>query len=152
MKLNTQNLEEIVPEPLIQEGWYECTITSAKVKDNATSNGQHLLVVLKVNDDTLTTYEGKEISNSGKSLFYRIGLEPTENYNPNVPLSLLADACGIPRPQGIESDGNGEVPTIKGKSVRAKVAVRQARTDQNTGREYDASNEVKGLEATKQAF
>ena len=95
MKLNTQPLSDVkIGQPIIADGTYFAKLSVA-VTPNKAGTGNNLVVKAKIIDDTLTRRDTNEqFKNKGITLTRWVSLVPSDNYNPDEAVKILALACG----------------------------------------------------------
>lgn len=135
MKLNTKSLADVQRGfPVLAEQVLFAEL-HAEVKQKKNSDGQNLEIDCRILNDEVVKKDGSPMSNANGKLSFRyfISLQPTEKYDPNISLAMVADAIGLPK------DADLDLDDIQGKYVKIKLGIRSA-TDTN-----DESNNVKAL-------
>lgn len=118
MPLNRTKLSDIQPDALVADGTYRARINKAEVQPSKNDSSREVLfLVFELLDDELVTQEGKTIPNTGKAVFQRVGLTPSENYDPDARwIGPLADAIG-------HSGDDIEPADLVGKEVGIRVEI-----------------------------
>lgn len=113
----------------IPEGNYGATITQAELRPTNDGSGQYIKLRLDVTGP----------SHQGRVIFSNINIRNASPKAEEIGRQQLGD---IMRALGLAKVSDTD--QLIGGNVNIKVAIRPARTDERTGRTYDASNEVKG--------
>lgn len=128
-----QNTSSYDPIP---EGNYDATITQADLKPTNDGTGQYIKLRLDIIGP----------SHQGRVVFSNLNIKNASAKAEEIGRQQLGDimrAIGLPRVTDTDQ--------LIGGSVNIKLAIRAARTDEKTGRTYDASNEVKAYRASGNA-
>lgn len=118
-------------EPL-PEGNYDATITQAELTATKDGTGQYIKMRLDITGP----------SHQGRVVFSNINIRNASAKAEEIGRQQLGDlmrAIGLARVQDTDQ--------LVGTNVNIKLAIRAARTDEKTGKTYEASNEVKGYRA-----
>lgn len=121
---NTNNFE---PLPA---GWYTASITQAEIKDTNDRTGQYIKVRYDITGPT----------HQGRVVFGNLNIKnktPKAEEIGRQQLGEIMRAIGLTRVTDTDQ--------LIGGSLSIKLDVRDARTDEKTGKTYEASNEVKGF-------
>lgn len=140
MKLNTKRLAEVeIGIPIVAEGVYHAKMAKVEVKPNKKGDGNNLVIMFKVLDNPVYLHkDGAEIENKGQIVCTRhFSLVPTPDYDPDQAMKELAVAIALPEDEDLE------VEKLLGKVVMVKMAHRDVRKDDATGKEYPESNDIK---------
>lgn len=128
--------EADVARPILKDGTYDFTITSVKSGESSQAKIPQISVGYKLAQDAEAD-DGKPVRAGQVTLFANYLRQPT---------GKLTEAMIRERFQQIHfaAAGAGRVNTEAwlGKPVRCRVSIREKRTDQKTGKEYAARNEV----------
>ena len=118
-------------EPL-PEGNYNASITQAELKDTNDKAGQYIKLRLDITGP----------SHQGRVIFSNLNIKNASAKAEEIGRQQLGDimrAIGLPKVTDTDQ--------LIGGSVNIKLGIRPARTDERTGKTYDAGNEVKGYRA-----
>jgi hypothetical protein len=118
-------------EPL-PEGNYNATITQAELKDTNDKTGQYIKMRLDITGP----------SHQGRVIFSNLNIKNASAKAEEIGRQQLGD---IMRAVGLAKVTDTD--QLIGGNVNVKLTIRAARTDEKTGKTYDASNEVKGYRA-----
>ncbi len=118
-------------EPL-PEGNYNATITQAELKDTNDKTGQYIKLRLDITGP----------SHQGRVIFSNLNIKNPSAKAEEIGRQQLGD---IMRAVGLVKVTDTD--QLIGGNVNIKLTIRAARTDEKTGKTYDASNEVKGYRA-----
>jgi len=122
-------------EPL-PDGWYTARIHTAELKDTADGTGQYI----KIRYDIIgPTHQGRTVWGN---LNIRNQSAKAEEIG-RQQMGELMRAIGLAKVQDTDQFVGGQ--------CGIKLAIRPARTDQVTGKTYDASNDVKGFKSASGA-
>ena len=118
-------------EPL-PEGNYNATITQAELKNTNDGGGQYIKLRLDITGP----------SHQGRVIFSNLNIKNASAKAEEIGRQQLGDimrAVGLPKVTDTDQ--------LIGGNVNIKLTIRAARTDEKTGKTYEASNEVKGYRA-----
>lgn len=118
-------------EPL-PEGYYNATITQAELKPTNDGTGQYIKLRMDITGP----------SHQGRVIFSNLNIKNASAKAEEIGRQQLGDimrAIGLPKVTDTDQ--------LIGGSVNIKLGIRPARTDERTGKTYDAGNEVKGYRA-----
>ena len=118
-------------EPL-PEGNYNATITQAELKDTNDKTGQYIKLRLDITGP----------SHQGRVIFSNLNIKNASAKAEEIGRQQLGD---IMRAVGLAKVTDTD--QLIGGNVNIKLTIRAARTDEKTGKTYEASNEVKGYRA-----
>lgn len=121
---------------LVPAGWYEATAEDVQLAMTKDGTGQYMKIKWRIQGPT----------HANRVLFGNINVinaSPQAEQIGRAQLGELMRAVGLAQLQ--DSD------ELIGAACQIKVGVREARTDQNTGKTYDASNDVKGFKPASNA-
>ena len=118
-------------EPL-PEGSYNATITQAELKDTNDKTGQYIKLRLDITGP----------SHQGRVIFSNLNIKNASAKAEEIGRQQLGD---IMRAVGLAKVTDTD--QLIGGNVNIKLTIRAARTDEKTGKTYEASNEVKGYRA-----
>ena len=118
-------------EPL-PEGNYNATITQAELKDTNDKTGQYIKLRLDITGP----------SHQGRVIFSNLNIKNPSAKAEEIGRQQLGD---IMRAVGLAKVTDTD--QLIGGNVNIKLTIRAARTDEKTGKTYEASNEVKGYRA-----
>jgi hypothetical protein len=113
-------------------GWYTANITQAELKSTAAGDGQYIKIRY---DITGPTHEGRVV-------FGNLNIKNASARAEEIGRQQLGEimrAIGLAKVQDTDQ--------LIGASLQVKLEVRPARTDEKTGKTYEASNDVKGFKA-----
>lgn len=133
---HTINIEDL-PESsgdyeLLPAGWYHCFISGAELKNTKNGTGQFIAIKYSVTGPT----------HQGRVVFGNINIRNQSTKAEEIGRAQLGE---IMRAIGINSLANTD--ELIGANLSVKVAIREARTDDATGKTYEAQNEVKGFKS-----
>jgi hypothetical protein len=118
-------------EPL-PEGNYNATISQAELKDTNDGTGQYIKMRLDITGP----------SHQGRVVFSNLNIKNASAKAEEIGRQQLGD---IMRAIGLAKVTDTD--QLIGASLNIKLGIRAARTDEKTGKTYEASNEVKGYRA-----
>ena len=118
-------------EPL-PEGFYNATITQAELKPTNDGTGQYIKLRLDITGP----------SHQGRVIFSNLNIKNASAKAEEIGRQQLGD---IMRAIGLAKVNDTD--QLIGGNVNIKLAIRDKRTDEKTGKTYDASNEVKAYRA-----
>ena len=118
-------------EPL-PEGNYNATITQAELKDTNDKTGQYIKLRLDITGP----------SHQGRVIFSNLNIKNASAKAEEIGRQQLGD---IMRAVGLAKVTDTD--QLIGGNLNIKLSIRAARTDEKTGKTYEASNEVKGYRA-----
>ena len=118
-------------EPL-PAGWYSAIITQSELRTNAAGDGQYIKVRY---DITGPTHQGRVVFGN---LNIRNNSLKAEEIG-RQQLGQIMKACNLPKIDDTDD--------LIGGSLQIKLNIRPPRTDEKTGRTYEASNEVQGFKS-----
>lgn len=116
----------------IPEGFYDATITQADLKPTNDGTGQYIKLRLDITGP----------SHQGRVVFSNLNIKNASAKAEEIGRQQLGEimrAIGLSKVQDTDQ--------LIGGAVNIKVAIRGARTDEKTGKTYEAGNEVKGYRA-----
>lgn len=116
----------------VPEGEYTCQIKSADVQQTKDGSGQYIKIRLDITGPT----------HSGRVVFTNINIQNKSAEAERIgrgQLRSIMSALGLVTLQDTDQMIGGE--------LSVKLSVREARTDEKTGKTYEASNEVKAYKA-----
>ena len=116
----------------IPAGDYTCTVKDAEVKATNDGTGQYIKLRLDVSGPTHT----------GRVIFANINIRNKSEAAESIGRGQLRSIMGA---LGLAS--LSDTDQLIGGHLAIKVAIREARTDDKTGKTYEASNEVKAFKA-----
>ncbi|WP_109150392.1 DUF669 domain-containing protein [Azospirillum sp. TSO5] len=128
-QFNAHDVDPAAPFEVLPPGDYVVQIVQSETKENSAGTGSYLTLEMEILDG----------ERAGQRLFDRLNL-----WNPNQKaveianrtLSAICHATGVMVVEDSEQ--------LHFHPMVAKVVVKPPRTDEKTGKQYDASNEVKG--------
>lgn len=118
-------------EPL-PAGWYTANITQAELKSTTAGDGQYIKL----------RYDITGPSHQGRVVFGNLNIKNPSAKAEEIGRQQLGEimrAIGLAKVQDTDQ--------LIGGSIQIKLEVRPARTDDKTGKTYEASNDVKGFKA-----
>ncbi len=118
-------------EPL-PAGWYTANITQAELKTTAAGDGQYIKLRYDITGPT----------HQGRVVFGNLNIKNASAKAEEIGRQQLGEimrAIGLAKVQDTDQ--------LIGASIQVKLDVRPARTDEKTGKTYEASNDVKGFKA-----
>ncbi len=118
-------------EPL-PEGFYNATITQAELKPTNDGTGQYIKLRLDITGP----------SHQGRVIFSNLNIKNASAKAEEIGRQQLGDimrAIGLAKLTAPDQ--------LIGGNVNIKLSIRDKRTDEKTGKTYEASNEVKGYRA-----
>ena len=118
-------------EPL-PAGWYTANITQAELKSTVAGDGQYIKLRYDITGPT----------HQGRVVFGNLNIKNASAKAEEIGRQQLGEimrAIGLAKVQDTDQ--------LIGASIQVKLDVRPARTDEKTGKTYEASNEVKGFKA-----
>ena len=118
-------------EPL-PEGNYNASITQAELKNTNDGGGQYIKLRLDITGP----------SHQGRVIFSNLNIKNASAKAEEIGRQQLGD---IMRAVGLAKVTDTD--QLIGGNVNIKLTIRAARTDEKTGKTYEASNEVKGYRA-----
>lgn len=137
LSLLTEDLSNVPTTlPLLKESLYDLIITKVEAVPTKDGSGERLSITMKT--QTVAESVTGETINAGFPIYHNIGITPTEKYSVEMikrSLAAFAKAVGVATIQPLAQ--------FEGKVVRVKLIVEQERTDEKTGKKYDARNGVK---------
>jgi hypothetical protein len=113
-------------------GWYTASITQAELKSTAAGDGQYIKLRYDIIGPT----------HQGRVVFGNLNIKNASAKAEEIGRQQLGEimrAIGLARVQDTDQ--------LIGASLQVKLDVRPARTDEKTGKTYEASNDVKGFKA-----
>jgi hypothetical protein len=113
-------------------GWYTANITQAELKSTAAGDGQYIKM----------RYDIMGPTHAGRVVFGNINIKNASSKAEEIGRQQLGEimrAIGLARVQDTDQ--------LIGASIQVKLDVRPARTDEKTGKTYEAQNEVRGFKA-----
>lgn len=116
----------------IPEGNYDATISQAELKTTNDGTGKYIKLRLDITGP----------SHQGRVVFSNLNIKNASAKAEEIGRQQLGEimrAIGIAKVQDTDQ--------LIGGAVNIKVAIRPARTDERTGKTYEAGNEVKGYRA-----
>lgn len=116
----------------IPEGNYDATISQAELKTTNDGTGKYIKLRLDITGP----------SHQGRVVFSNLNIKNASAKAEEIGRQQLGEimrAIGIAKVQDTDQ--------LIGGAVNIKVAIRPARTDEKSGKTYEASNEVKGYRA-----
>lgn len=129
--LDLSNVEARAPMDAIPAGWQNCIITNTEMKPTSDGSGQYMELVSEVSDGQY----------KGRKLFDRLNLMNNNATTVEIAyktLKAIYNACGKVRVN--------DSAELHGIPLKVKVKLRPTRTDEATGKTYEASNEVGGYD------
>lgn len=118
-------------EPL-PPGWYNANITQAELKATNDGTGQYIKMRYDITGPT----------HQGRVVFGNLNIKNASAKAEEIGRQQLGDVmCAIGLAKVTDTD------QLIGGSLQIKLKIREARTDEKTGKTYDASNEVKAYRA-----
>lgn len=129
---DTTNIEPRGAFTLLPRGWYPVEITSSENKPTSNGEGSYIELEMSILDGDY----------ANQKLWDRLNLENKNDQTVDIAKRTLAAICHAIGRIGV-TDSN----QLHNKAMLADVRVRAARTDKNTGKTYDESNEIKGYKA-----
>ena len=117
---------------LIPEGWYNVSITKAELGTTKAGTGQKIDI----------RYDITGPSQQGRVVFQAVNIRNQSQKAEEIGRQQLGD---IMRAIGLAKVNDTD--QLIGGHVNIKLAIRDKRTDEKTGKTYDASNEVKAYRA-----
>jgi hypothetical protein len=134
--------EADIARPVMQNGVYDADVSFVRSEKTKNTQMQQLVMGFRLTQEAKDT-NGKPI-NPGFTVIHRFLVEPTGG----LTKQMIEDR--LKRYQvGIAGPGRVSTANWVGKSVRIKVTIREARTDEKTGNTYEASNEIGGIYPAK---
>lgn len=118
-------------EPL-PAGWYTANITQAELKSTLAGDGQYIKLRYDITGPT----------HQGRVVFGNLNIKNASAKAEEIGRQQLGEimrAIGLAKVQDTDQ--------LIGASIQVKLDVRPARTDEKTGKTYEASNDVKGYRA-----
>jgi len=118
-------------EPL-PAGWYTANITQAELKSTAAGDGQYIKLRYDITGPT----------HQGRVVFGNLNIKNASAKAEEIGRQQLGEimrAIGLAKVEDTDQ--------LIGASIQVKLEVRPARTDEKTGKTYEASNDVKGFKA-----
>jgi hypothetical protein len=118
-------------EPL-PAGWYTANITQAELKTTAAGDGQYIKL----------RYDITGPSHQGRVVFGNLNIKNASAKAEEIGRQQLGEimrAIGLAKVQDTDQ--------LIGASIQVKLEIRDKRTDEKTGKTYEASNDVKGFKA-----
>lgn len=118
-------------EPL-PAGWYTANITQAELKSTTAGDGQYIKL----------RYDITGPSHQGRVVFGNLNIKNPSAKAEEIGRQQLGEimrAIGLAKVQDTDQ--------LIGASLQIKLEIRPARTDDKTGKTYEASNDVKGFKA-----
>jgi hypothetical protein len=118
-------------EPL-PAGWYTANITQAELKSTVAGDGQYIKLRYDITGPT----------HQGRVVFGNLNIKNASAKAEEIGRQQLGEimrAIGLAKVQDTDQ--------LIGSSIQVKLEVRPARTDEKTGKTYEASNDVKGFKA-----
>lgn len=112
----------------IPAGEYTCTVKDAEIKATNDGSGQYIKLRLDISGPTHT----------GRVVFSNINIRNKSEAAEAIGRGQLRSIMGA---LGLSSLSDSD--QLIGGALAIKVAIREARTDEKTGKTYEASNEVK---------
>ena len=116
----------------IPEGSYNATISQSELKTTNDGTGQYIKLRLDITGP----------SHQGRVVFANLNIKNQSQKAEEIGRQQLGEimrAIGLSKVQDTDQ--------LIGGAVNIKLAIRPARTDERTGKTYDAANEVKGYSA-----
>jgi hypothetical protein len=116
----------------IPEGSYNATVTQAELKTTNDGTGQYMKLRLDITGP----------SHQGRVVFANLNIKNASLKAEEIGKQQLGEimrAIGLARVRDTDE--------LIGAALKIRVAIRPARTDERTGKTYDAANEVKGYSA-----
>lgn len=116
----------------IPDGNYDATVTQAEIKTTNDGSGQYIKLRLDITGP----------SHQGRVVFANLNIKNASLKAEEIGKQQLGEimrAIGLARVRDTDE--------LIGARLNIKVAIRAARTDEKSGRVYEASNEVKGYRA-----
>lgn len=116
----------------IPDGHYDATVTQAELKTTNDGSGQYIKLRLDITGP----------SHQGRVVFANLNIKNASLKAEEIGKQQLGEimrAIGLARVRDTDE--------LIGARLNIKVAIRPARTDEKSGRVYEASNEVKGYRA-----
>lgn len=113
-------------------GWYTANITQAELKTTAAGDGQYIKLRYDITGPT----------HQGRVVFGNLNIKNASAKAEEIGRQQLGEimrAIGLAKVQDTDQ--------LIGASIQIKLDVRPARTDEKTGKTYEASNDVKGFKA-----
>lgn len=113
-------------------GWYKANITQAELKSTAAGDGQYIKM----------RYEIMGPTHAGRVVFGNLNIKNASARAEEIGRQQLGEimrAIGLARVQDTDQ--------LIGASLQVKLEVRPARTDEKTGKTYEAQNEIRGFKA-----
>lgn len=120
----------------IPEGSYNATVTQAELKTTNDGTGEYIKLRLDITGP----------SHQGRVVFANLNIKNASVKAEEIGKQQLGEimrAIGLSRVRDTDE--------LIGGAVKIRVAIRPARTDERTGKTYDAANEVKGYSAVSGA-
>jgi hypothetical protein len=116
----------------IPEGSYNATISQSELRNTNDGTGQYIKLRLDITGP----------SHQGRVVFANLNIKNQSQKAEEIGRQQLGEimrAIGLSKLQDTDQ--------LIGGAVNIKLAIRPARTDERTGKSYDAANEVKGYRA-----
>ena len=110
-------------------GEYACSVTSAELKSTNDGTGQYIKLRLDITGPT----------HNGRVVFSNLNIRNKSSAAEQIGRAQLGSVCVAGGLTGSLTDTD----QLIGIQMSIKLAIKEARTDQATGKTYDASNEVK---------
>lgn len=113
-------------------GWYTANITQAELKSTVVGDGQYIKLRYDITGPT----------HAGRVVFGNLNIKNASAKAEEIGRQQLGEvmrAIGLARVQDTDQ--------LIGATIQVKLDVRPARTDEKTGKTYEASNDVKGFKA-----
>jgi len=118
-------------------GWYQVTINKAELRNTKDGTGQYIAIRYDVTGPT----------HQGRVVFGNINIRNKSQKAEEIGLTYLGQlfrALGLAK--------LADTDQLIGGNLSIKLDVRDARTDEATGKTYEASNDVKGFKASGDAM
>jgi hypothetical protein len=118
-------------------GWYQVTINKAELRNTKDGTGQYIAVRYDVTGPT----------HQGRVVFGNINIRNKSQKAEEIGLTYLGQlfrALGLAK--------LADTDQLIGGNLSIKLDVREARTDEATGKTYEASNDVKGFKSSGDAM
>ncbi len=120
----------------VPPGWYNVSITQATLENTKNGSGQYINV----------RYDIIGPSFQGRVVFGKIHIK---NANPKAEEYARADLGNLMRAIGLARVTDTD--QLIGANLKIKLNIRPERVDEDTGKTYDATNEVRGFKAMEGA-
>jgi hypothetical protein len=131
LNFNAANYEPLEAFDVLPSGWQNAAITDTEMKPTADGQGQYLWLEHTIIDGP---YKGRKVFNN----LNIVNPNPATVEIAYKTLSAICKAVGV--------GGFGSTTEIMNRQLKIKIKKRDGRKDETTGKEYDASNEVKGYD------